>query len=98
MQPIVKCNNSKIQDSFLHNFSFYYVLFQSSDIFPLARKGIKTGINGILPLQSVARQGFVRGGGGGGRLETISRDLTKVSTLFSQATAGILRFLFKSSL
>ena len=89
MQPIVKCNNSKIQDSFLHNFSFYYVLFQSSDIFPLARKGIKTGINGILPLQSVARQGFVRGGGGG-RLETISRDLTKVSTLFSQATAGKL--------
>ena len=68
--------------------------FRVQIFFPLARKGIKTGINGILPLQSVARQGFVRGGGGGGRLETISRDLTKVSKFFSQATAGKLCFFY----
>ena len=40
-------------------------------------KGIKTEINGILPLESVPSQGFAAGGGG--RLETISREVTKVS-------------------
>ena len=44
-------------------------------------KGIKTEINGILPLESFRSQGFAREGGG--RLETISRDLTKVSKIFT---------------
>ena len=58
-------------------FNFFFFLTDSTFF---RGKGIKTEINGILPLESVRSQGFARGGGG--RLETISRDVTKVSKLF----------------
>ena len=66
------------QVGFVSVFKFFFFL-TDSDFF--RGKGIKTEINGILPLESVRSQGFARGGGG--RLETISRDVTKVSKLFS---------------
>ena len=60
-------------------FNFFFFLTDSSFF---RGKGIKTEINGILPLESVRSQGFA--GGGGGRLETISRDVTKVSAVSLQ--------------